>query len=840
MRRNEPNKKYEGSITVFLSLILLLILSLLFTLIEGARISTAKVYAERAFTTAMDSVLAEYYGPLWKEYHMFGLDTEDDTDEAWQDNLSTKLQEYMSYTFEPGQGLKHNAERIELYDISVDTLSVKDPTMLTDYQGELFINQAIEYMKYKELGDTMELLLEKMSLLEPPKKVSVLYEEKQKVEEELVEIDEGILELMKLLDGVRTGKKGIEVTKDGKLKTVNKFVKKICFGTVTKEAVGINQESVFLALKDSYVNPIYDFKALDDNFIQLEEIMQQMVDIIKEESETLSSIATAKATLKELNSMDNKTVDVKAQIKELKAMIKEMEGKREELQEDKETYEASKKLVIKDINQLINDLSLLMKEIIPTINDAMDVIDRIMAKLEIAGPLISGYEERLYNSKSDISDEVFIGMKEDLTKLKRYTQMNIQGYDFLGMKQTLEHDLTVLSQVEGLLGQAAQEFVLEKYQASRMHFANAGNILLTYQTNNLRIDYSTIVLDKKEKLNPLGMAGSLIEDGIIGLVIDPAMLSEAELTEEVLPSVIAAMASEDGGFLGKLTTFMENAVIGDKKSGMGSLFGAFGEDAGVMEAVGEGINIVAEHFLFQEYMQEHFYSFPKKEEDLSTRKPSVLTYEQEYLLVGKTVDKENLSSVISRIIFLRTILDFVSILGDRDKCNEAQLAATALVGFTGLPILISITKTLILLVWSFAEALVDTSAMLMDKEIPILKKDLIVTFPELLLLNRNMIQSKASKITEANKLSLSYHDYLRIFLLIKSKKDLTYRSMDLIQENIQIRYLDDFSIQDCLFGFKANVSFIVASKFTTFSFVQKQIGRSPKGFKFGVRTAYSY
>ena len=80
------------------------------------------------------------------------------------------------------------------------------------------------------------------------------------------------------------------------------------------------------------------------------------------------------------------------------------------------------------------------------------------------------------------------------------------------------------------------------------------------------------------------------------------------------------------------------------------------------------------------------------------RKPSVLTYEQEYLLVGKYNDFDNLSSVISRIIFLRTILDFVSLLGDSSKCNEAKLAAAALVGFTGLPILVSITQTILMLI----------------------------------------------------------------------------------------------------------------------------------------------
>ena len=67
-------KKKDGSITVFLTLILLLILSLIMTILEGARISVAQVFAERALITSMDSLLAEYYRPLFDEYHIFALD----------------------------------------------------------------------------------------------------------------------------------------------------------------------------------------------------------------------------------------------------------------------------------------------------------------------------------------------------------------------------------------------------------------------------------------------------------------------------------------------------------------------------------------------------------------------------------------------------------------------------------------------------------------------------------------------------------------------------------------------------------------------------------------------
>jgi len=178
------HKKSDASITIYLSLILLIILSLLFTIIESARVNTAKVYAERALTTAMDSVLTEYYGPLWEEYHLFGLNIGNGTQEEKQSNMIDKLSEYMSYTFDPNKEVNQflYKDSTEIYDISIDFLNISDQTMLMDYQGELLINEAVEYMKYEEVGDLAEALLNKASLLETPKKVSYLYEEKQKAD----------------------------------------------------------------------------------------------------------------------------------------------------------------------------------------------------------------------------------------------------------------------------------------------------------------------------------------------------------------------------------------------------------------------------------------------------------------------------------------------------------------------------------------------------------------------------------------------------------------------------------------------------------------------------------
>ena len=333
---------------------------------------------------------------------------------------------------------------------------------------------------------------------------------------------------------------------------------------------------------------------------------------------------------------------------------------------------------------------------------------------------------------------------------------------------------------------------------------------------------------------------NILQEGITSLVIDPNSISKEELSEELLPSIIAAMDNEDTDFLSILTAFFEDTIIGGKNSGMSSLFYSFDEPDEIMSLVGNGVNKVAEHVIYQEYLTKHFAMFPKEGENLKVRKPSVLTYEQEYLLNGKMSDQENLSSIITKIIFYRTILDFVSILGDKAKCNEAKLVATSLVGFTGLPILIGITQTIILLIWGFVEALTDVCALMKGKEVPVLKKKLVTEFEDLFLIKRSHLQSKASQIVAAKELSLSYQDYLRIFLLMKKKEDLAYRSMDLMQENINLRYEEEFHIENCLYGYQVKADYSIQPRFTGLSFVQKYLNSNISGFGFSTVASYSY
>lgn len=827
---NKRYQNHDASITVFLSLTLLLILSLIMTVIEGARRSTAMVIAERALTTSMDSVLAGFYGPLMDEYHLLGLDSSYDNTSSDYSEIAHRMENYISYTLLPGQNLSIEGKEINLYTSSLDSIELTNSTSLLDHKGEVFIHEATEYMKYRSVGDVLEYFLDKASLLEQPKKVSALYEEKVKLEEKLVTIDEGILALMKYIDGVSTGRKGL-VRKKGKLMTEQGFTKRIIFGYASMESVGINNEKVFDALKDKYIDPSESFNIIRISFDRLESALKAIEELEAKIIILQEGIKNAEMNLEQLKDTLSNSEDededyketIEASIKDAEDGISGVESEIKSIREEIKEKEAEKKACIKSIKSKGNDINDLVSGSLRSSELAVLELEQIIITAKDTEPLIDSYEESLDREKEGIDKEIYDSLEEGLEELKRYQLHNYNGYDFNRMKEILVTDSTILNSCIEDLNKGFEAMIDENYSSAKSAYSRAYQVLGGYNTNELNINYSTLVIEDEDSPDYLGGMKDLIKEGIIGLVIDPKTISDSEIATDLLPSVIDMLSEDEESF--SFSTLLKNMKIGGKDSDMEGLFGSFG-DYSLGSLIGKGAEEVLERLLVQAYIKEHFYRFPVNEEEMEGRKPSVLEYEREYLLYGKTTDKKNLEAFIGRLILIRTLLNFTSILGDKEKWKEAKTIASALVGFTGLPILVAITQGILMILLALASALVDTCALLIGKELPIIKKKVGLEYKDILLLTRENIRKKAEAY-KGDK-GFSYNDYMTLFLCITNQRKLSYRMMDLIQENIKIRYGKEFTLQNCIFGYEAEARFHIKPIFTSFSFVQRFIGKDNK------------
>lgn len=117
-------RKLRGGITVFLTFLIVFFLGFFTVLLERLRVEGARTAGERSLNLALSSVFAEYYEPLWKEYHLFGMSSQ---------QIEKRLQDYMNLP----------------YGLSVQELMVEELVRGTDYEGKIFLHQTEAFERYR-------------------------------------------------------------------------------------------------------------------------------------------------------------------------------------------------------------------------------------------------------------------------------------------------------------------------------------------------------------------------------------------------------------------------------------------------------------------------------------------------------------------------------------------------------------------------------------------------------------------------------------------------------------------------------------------------------------------
>ncbi len=178
MKKRE-NNRVRAQTTVFLSLIMLCIFSLLFTLVESARTAGAQWYINMAAGSAMDSIFSQYHKEIWDRYRIFMVEYE---------NEEQIVQEYESF-------LSPYLEQHNWYPFRLENLTVERKETLVEKGGAHFQQQIIDYMTLGvwNLDFTKEEVLEVESDLEQAEIVTQVAEKYEKQGQRILQI-ESILE----------------------------------------------------------------------------------------------------------------------------------------------------------------------------------------------------------------------------------------------------------------------------------------------------------------------------------------------------------------------------------------------------------------------------------------------------------------------------------------------------------------------------------------------------------------------------------------------------------------------------------------------------------------------
>lgn len=135
----------KGSLTVYLSLSLSLILAFVLSVIEGARISVIRMEAECVADIGMNSVLAEFHRELLEQYDLLFVDMSYGTANCKAENPAEHLRQYMENNFVgSGRGMKPAKNWLSL---SVDKALIKEMSIASDDGGNVMKRQAVAYMQ---------------------------------------------------------------------------------------------------------------------------------------------------------------------------------------------------------------------------------------------------------------------------------------------------------------------------------------------------------------------------------------------------------------------------------------------------------------------------------------------------------------------------------------------------------------------------------------------------------------------------------------------------------------------------------------------------------------------
>lgn len=148
---NTVHQDYKGSITLYLSISLALILSLLCYTIHSCHLDAVICRAEGVSYISVDSLLSMYCRPLLEKYGLFALN-----EQGLDLELTLKI--YAEKNCEtPGTLLSSTGS---LLDINPKSSSIDSCTYLTDDDGQIFADQVCEYVKYMEIDNSINALLD--------------------------------------------------------------------------------------------------------------------------------------------------------------------------------------------------------------------------------------------------------------------------------------------------------------------------------------------------------------------------------------------------------------------------------------------------------------------------------------------------------------------------------------------------------------------------------------------------------------------------------------------------------------------------------------------------------
>lgn len=247
-------KRVEGQITVYAAISILLVIALICTCIRSASMSFIRAGIDAACRISTEAVFSGYANPVLDEFDVLLLKR--------TDGIDAKLKKYV----------EENINNLAMgEEIQCETVAFDEFSMVTDGGGENFKREVLAYMDY---GKYTELIQNISSMEREQERVQAINEvtnEVVKCENQILALDETVLELVSLVEGIKTDQTGIVITNGMPVAVEGDFAKAVIHEKVSMGSIAVSNEAVYLALTED-----------DNRYCNIDEVLENILLSVKQ------------------------------------------------------------------------------------------------------------------------------------------------------------------------------------------------------------------------------------------------------------------------------------------------------------------------------------------------------------------------------------------------------------------------------------------------------------------------------------------------------------------------------------------------------------------------------
>lgn len=372
--------KIRGSITVFISIILAVLIAFAGIVVDLSRYRVAEKHARAAVQLSIQSALTQYFAPLKEHYGIFGTgQTTEELEVLVYDLIEKNLS--VENKFMPGI--------VDLFGFSVDNVSVHPMLNLAD--EHVLEQQITQFMKYRAPVITIGNFLEKLKALNTFMAQSGLLNKKMDLENKLQKVREEQVYLSLLLDErislYSVNKKPMDKLKDY-LTSMSVLYKDIISLERPKEELDV----AYLAMP-----PLID--RISEARIKINSIEKEILNL---EHELLPLIS-------EFNNIEDRIDSNKDDIKDIEKEIKKLEdriSKEEEKNNADASLISSYKEQIDDLERTISNKENRISSLKKDLERVDEDINEVKKKISIKNTEIKSIEKSIEKEEKQLKSEI--------------------------------------------------------------------------------------------------------------------------------------------------------------------------------------------------------------------------------------------------------------------------------------------------------------------------------------------------------------------------------------------------------------------------------------------------